>query len=244
LSALTTVWMPRLFALADLRVRDSVLAQSRDALYALLIPVVAGLGIAGPVLLHIWAPPSYRPDSLDVIVVIIATTSFAVAGGMAHTRTLLADNRTLPVALATCVAAAVNLALNILLVPLIGIAGSAWATLASCVLLHALLADCANAVTRLRPPSPALRPAVGAAVAVAFLATLLPQGLSFLAIRAVLGLGCLAVFIAMVLTLAGVRAWPGAQRIIGPLTARLVSPRAAGVGGRGETGGGLLPTNS
>jgi O-antigen/teichoic acid export membrane protein len=59
LGALTTVWMPRVFALTGARVRDRVLAQSRDALYALLVPVVMGLGIGAPVLLHIWAPPIY-----------------------------------------------------------------------------------------------------------------------------------------------------------------------------------------
>jgi O-antigen/teichoic acid export membrane protein len=39
LYVLNTAWMPRVFALADTRVRTSVLAESRDFLYALLIPM-------------------------------------------------------------------------------------------------------------------------------------------------------------------------------------------------------------
>jgi hypothetical protein len=55
--------MPRVFALSDLRARNSVLAHTRNALYALLLPVLVGRGISAPVLLRIWAPPSYRPAS-------------------------------------------------------------------------------------------------------------------------------------------------------------------------------------
>lgn len=222
LGALNTVWMPRVFALADERVRDSVLAQSRDALYALLVPVVMGLGIGAPVLLRVWAPPSYRPNDLTVIVAIIATSSFAVAGGMTHTRTLLAAGRTLPVALATSLAAVVNLVLNMLLVPVLHIGGSACATLLSYALLQALLAACARSATRFRPPAPTLLIGIGAAVAVAFAATWLPMSPGFLVLRLVLGLGCLAVFVAMMLTLAGGAAWPRARRFAGPLISRLV----------------------
>jgi O-antigen/teichoic acid export membrane protein len=216
LTALNTVWMPRVFALADARIRNSVLAQSRDALYALLIPVVAGLGIGAPVLLRIWAPPSYSPNSLPVIVTIVATTSFMVAGGMAHTRTLLAGGRTAPVALATGSAAIANLALNILLVPHLGIDGSALATLLSYGLLQALLAANARGVARLRRPSPRLVLGILGAVAAAFSAALLPISFGFLVIRAVLASGCLAVFLAITFTLADGRRWPLASRIARP----------------------------
>lgn len=222
LAALNIVWMPRVFALAEGRIRDSVLAQSRDALYALLIPVVAGLGIAAPVLLRIWAPPSYRPDSLMLIVAIIATSSFAVAGGMSHTRTMLAAGRTRPVARATCGAAMFNLALNILLVPVLGIGGSAGAALASYALLQALLGASARAAVRLRGPRPLLWVAMLAAAVVAVGAAWLPVSLGFLALRAVLALGCVVVFLAITLALAGVRALPSADRIARPLISRLV----------------------
>jgi len=222
LGALTTVWMPRVFALADARVRNSVLAQSRDAVYALLVPVVMGLGIGAPVLLHIWAPPIYAPNSLRGIVAIIAVASFAVAGGMSHTRTLLAAGRTVPVAVAGTLAAALNLLLNLALVPVLRLAGSALATLISYMVLHAMLAAAAGTVTRLRMPRAALLVAVAVAVAAAFGAVRLPVTSSFLVGRGVAGLVCAMVFGAMVLALAGDTALRPARRIGRPLISRLV----------------------
>jgi O-antigen/teichoic acid export membrane protein len=222
LSALNTVWMPRVFALGDARVRDSVLVHSRDALYALLIPVIIGLGISAPVLLRIWAPPSYRPDSLVGVVAIVATTSVAYAGGLSHIRTLLAAGRTLPVAVSTVVAAAINLSLNIAAVPLLGIYGSALATLVSYMALQALLGVVARGAARLRSPPPALVAGLIAAVAIVFLALGLPMSPAFLAVRVAGGAGCVVVFFAMTCALAGRPAWTRMRRMGEPLISRLV----------------------
>jgi O-antigen/teichoic acid export membrane protein len=214
LGALNTVWMPRVFGLADPRVRDSVLTQSRDALYALLTPVLAGLGIGAPVLLHIWAPVSYRPNDLLVVVALVGSSSVPLAGAMAHTRVLLAEGRALPVAWATLLAAAVNLALNIVLVPVLGLEGSALATLLSYVALHASLAGATRrGASRLEPPRRALVARMTAAVAIAFAAALLPVSVPFLGIRFAIASACLALFAAMMLTLAGRCAWPKIRRI-------------------------------
>jgi O-antigen/teichoic acid export membrane protein len=195
-------------------VRDSVLAQSRDALYALLVPVLAGLGIGAPVLLHIWAPASYRPDDLLVVVALVSSTSVALAGSMAHTRVLLAEGRTLPVASATLLAAALNLALNLVLVPVLGLEGSALATLLSYAAMQALLAKATRrGVSRLRSPDRALVVRVMAAVAIAFTAALLPESLPFLGLRFAIASACLALFVGMMFVLAGSRAWPRMRRI-------------------------------
>jgi O-antigen/teichoic acid export membrane protein len=214
LGALNTVWMPRVFALTDPRVRDSVLAQGRDALYALLIPVLAGLGIGAPVLLHIWAPASYRPDTLLVLVALVSSSSIAIAGAMSHTRVLLAEGRTLPVASATMLAAAVNLVLNIVLVPMLGLEGSALATLIGYASLHAWLASATRrGASRLPSPHRALVVRMMIAVAIAFAAALLPVNLPFLGIRLAIASACLAVFAGMMLTLAGRCASPQMRRI-------------------------------
>jgi O-antigen/teichoic acid export membrane protein len=222
LGALNTVWMPRVFALSDVRVRDRVLAQSRDALYALLIPVVMALGIGAPVLLHIWAPPTYGPNSLRGVVAIVAASSFAVAGVMSHTRTLLAAGRTLPVALATTLAATLNLLLNLALVPVLHITGSALATLISFVVLDAMLAAAARTVARLRSPRPALVVGIAGALAIAFGSARLPVSFISLVVDCVVGLMCLVVFVAMVLALAGGAGWSPARRIGRPVISRLV----------------------
>jgi O-antigen/teichoic acid export membrane protein len=222
LSALNMVWMPRVFALGDRRTRDSVLAHSRDALYALLIPVIIALGLCAPILLRIWAPPSYRPDSLVGVVAIIATTSVAYAGGLSHIRTLLAAGRTLPIAVSTLVAAAINLSLNLLTVPLLGVYGSAFATLASYVILQAMLAAVARKSTRVRSPRHALVAGVIAAIACVFVSVWLPTSPAFLAIRVAGGVACVVVFAAMTCALAGQPASARIRRIGEPLIRELV----------------------
>ncbi|MDQ6816401.1 MAG: oligosaccharide flippase family protein [Actinomycetota bacterium] len=217
LGVLNTAWMPRVFALADPSVRDAVLAQSRDALYALLIPVLVGLGLGAPLLLHAWAPQSYRPDGLLLVVALVAASSVAVAGASAQTRVLLAHARTAPVAAATMFAACLNLALNVAFVPVLGIEGSALATLLGYASLHVLLV-LSSRRTCLRPTHRRLALKLVAAVALAFLAAVLPVNVPFLVIRAALGAGCAAVFVAMLMTLSGNSTPPPMRRISAWLT--------------------------
>jgi O-antigen/teichoic acid export membrane protein len=204
LGVLDMVWMPRVFALGDLQVRDSVLMRSRDALYALLIPVVAGLGLGAPILLRLWAPASYRPDKLLLVTALVASSSIVVAGAKAHTRLLLAAGRTVPVAVATISAAVANLALNIALVPRIGIEGSALATMLSYAVLQGSLAVAARRARRLQRTRPVLVIEVVAAVSVALAAAALPVNVPMLGIRLAIGLLCLAVFASMLSILGGV----------------------------------------
>ena len=208
LGVLDTVWMPRVFALSDACVRDSVLRRSRDALYALLIPVIAGLAIGGPVLLHIWAPASYRPDGLLFVLVLVAASAIPVAGAISHTRLLLAEGRTGAIAAATLLAAGTNLGLNVALVPQFGIEGSALATLFGYGALQLTLAVAARRVRRLQPTGHALRVEVLAAVLLAFGAAAAPMSLPLLGIRLVVGLMCLAILAGMIAILSGVLGAP------------------------------------
>lgn len=203
LGVLNTVWMPRVFALGDSRVRDSVLLRSRNALYVLLIPVVAGLGIGAPVLLHLWAPPRYHPDGLLLVTGLVAVSAVPVSGAMSHTRVLLATGRTAPAAAATGIAAGINLVLNIALVPSLHIEGSALATLVSYAAMDGLLALAARRERRLRMPGRALQIEVLAAVAVALAAAALPVTLPALGVRLALGLVCAAAFASMLSIVAG-----------------------------------------
>jgi O-antigen/teichoic acid export membrane protein len=205
LGVLNNVWMPRMFALVDDGARGAVLAQSRDALYALLIPVLVGLGIGAPLLLAVWAPPSYRPAGLLGVVAIVLATAIPCSGASAHTRSLLAAGRTRPVAVATLLAAAVNLGLNLALVPVAGISGSALATLVSYGVYHAGLARPASRSVSLPWPSRALMAELGLAVAVIFGAAQLPATLPWLALRLLVAAACCAAFAAILLGLARVR---------------------------------------
>jgi O-antigen/teichoic acid export membrane protein len=126
---------------------------------------------------------------------------------------LLVAGGTLAIGLLTLVAGATNIALNIALVPLLGIEGSALAALASYALLHALLARAASRDDRLPRPRTTLiiKLAVGAAIALA--ATRLPTTAPFLAARLVIALGCLTAMGAVVLRIVAPRGGSLAGRV-------------------------------
>jgi O-antigen/teichoic acid export membrane protein len=213
LSVLNAVWLPRVFAVATSSLRRSVLTQSRDALYGLLVPAVIGLAVGAPLVLRVWAPASYRPDGLQLVVALVAIASLPVAGMLAATRVLLVAGSTLAIGLLTLAAGAANIALNIVLVPLLGIAGSALAALASYALLHALLARASSRDQRLPRPRTTLliKLAVGAAIALA--ASRLPTTTPFLAARMVIALGCLAAMGTVMLTIVAPKGGSLAARV-------------------------------
>jgi O-antigen/teichoic acid export membrane protein len=210
LGVLYSVWDARIFSIATLSLRRSVLASSRNALYALLIPAVAGLSIGAPLVLRVWAPPSYRPDGLLVVVALVAVTSFVVAGMLASSKVLLMEGRTAVIAAFTVVAGAANVALNIALVPSMGIDGSALATLLGYGLLYAFLTLAARRKERLPRPSTKLVAKLVAACAVAFAATRLPTTLPFLVLRLTVAGFCLVTVVAMLFAIAA----PGRSRIL------------------------------
>jgi O-antigen/teichoic acid export membrane protein len=197
LGLLSAAWLPRIFAVSDAGLRRSVLSRSRDELFALLVPVVVGLGAGAPIALRIWAPASYRPDGLQLVVVLVALASFPVAGLLADQRVLLSADRTLAVGVLTCLAGATNIALNVALVPVLGIAGSAVGVLLSYALLHATLAIAARRVERLGRPRGALLARLAAAGGVTLAVTRLPASAPVLALRLAVAVACFVVVVAM-----------------------------------------------
>jgi O-antigen/teichoic acid export membrane protein len=224
LGALSAIWLPRIFGVAG-SLRRSVLAQSRDELYRLLVPAIVGLSVGAPIALRIWAPASYRPDGLQIVVALVALASFPVAGFLACQRLLLATGHTLAVGTLTIVAGAANIALNLALVPQLGIEGSALGVLLSYSLLYTLLALAARRVERLPRPRGALIAQMAAAVAVAVAVTRLPVDTPLLALRLAVAVFCLGVVVTTMLRIAGPRRHPTA----GPLAAREERASAKGV---------------
>ena len=213
LFVLNSVWMPRVFALADTKVRTSVLGASRDLLYALLIPIVVGLCAASPIILSIWVPASYQPGGLLLIVAIVAVTAFPYAGMMSATRVLMFSGNTLAVGVATVVAALVNIGLNVLLVPKLGIAGASLATFCSFSLLFGLLAIRSRLISRLPRPPATLIAKILLAAAISLASTKLPMDSTTMAIRAAVTLGCLVAFVAMLTSIISPTRHPLAGRV-------------------------------
>jgi O-antigen/teichoic acid export membrane protein len=194
LGALTTVWMPRFFAIEDDAQRTAVLAASRVALNRLLAPVVVGMSLACPLVLRLWAPPGFHPDDLVLVTVLVILSAVPYTAVQSATRDLLSRSATRSVAWATVLAALANIGLNIVLIPALGLTGAAVATFLSYGVQHGFLLIS----TGLPHPAPGQSrwgPAyvvVGAALALA--STLIPLSVWGLLLRGGLALVCLACF--------------------------------------------------
>ena len=134
----SAAWTPRFAALRNERDRRDLAAQSRDELYRILMPVLLGVTLGAPVLLRIVAPASFEPESLTAVVFLVALCAFPVATSGAVTRLLVILRRGKTVGAISVIGAAVNVALNFLLIPMIGILGAAVATLVAYILLALL----------------------------------------------------------------------------------------------------------
>jgi O-antigen/teichoic acid export membrane protein len=221
IGVLNAAWLPRIFALDEKRERAEVLAASRDALYSLLIPVVVGLSVASPLLLRIWAPAEYRPDDLLLVTACVIAAVLPYTAGITASRALLAHGETRWMASATLIAAVVNVALNVVLVPLHGLLGSALATFLAYCLLQRLLVTRAQSVAPIkRTPATRVLGLVGAGLA-ALIAAAMPTNEMFLALRSVAVLACLAWFTSRLLSITTTGKFP--QRP----TRRFVSNRPA-----------------
>ena len=129
-------WAPHFAALRDAVARRELAMHSRNELYRMLGPVLLAVTLVSPVALPILAPASYRVHELTVVVFIVAVTAFPVVASGATGRLLLVERRGVAVGVIAAVAGVVNIGANLLLVPVLGIAGAAVST----VVAYAVLA--------------------------------------------------------------------------------------------------------
>ena len=187
-------WMPRIYAVADRVTRSRLLASSRDMMNLLLIPVVCGLAAGAPVLLEVWVPQSFHPAGLTLIVAIIAICTFPFGQFQANLRALMSEGRTGRAAVATLVAAAVNIGLNVVMVPFLGITGSAIATVLSYALCARLIRPPVSSGLQVPGASVLLRTLIGGAVVITLAIGVLPTSPVWLAIRLAMGAVALLAF--------------------------------------------------
>ena len=187
-------WMPRIYAVADRVARSRLLASSRDMMNLLLIPVVCGLAAGAPLVLGVWVPKSFHPAELAPIVAIVAICTFPFGQFLANLRALMSERRTGRAAVATLVAAAVNIGLNLVMVPFLGITGSAIATVLSYALCARLTRPTASSGLQVPGTSVLLRTLIGGAIAVTLAIGVLPTSPVWLAIRLAMGAGALFAF--------------------------------------------------
>jgi O-antigen/teichoic acid export membrane protein len=215
-------WMPRIYAVTDRQARSRLLASSRDMMNLLLIPVVCGIAAWAPLVLAVWVPRSFHPLELTPIVAIIAICTFPFGQFVANLRALMSEGRTGRAAVATLVAAAVNVGLNIAMVPFFGITGSAVATVLSYALCARLTRPPVSSGLQVPGASFHLSALIGGAVVVTLAIGYMPTSTAWLAVRLALGAVALVAF-ALLLR----RAMAGFDT-----SSRLVTPVAVGEKGR------------
>lgn len=195
LSSVSQAWTPRLAAIRDRSVRRVLTTRSRDELYRLCVPVILGIVLASPILLRIVAPASFDPSTLLIVSALVAAAAFPFAASGATSRELLILRRTRPLAVVAFVAAAVNVALNLLLVPLWGIAGAAAATLVAFSVQAVLQRFSLRGEGEWPRTPPFLLALIGIAGVVVAGSTLLPQSPTVNLVRFGLALLCLPWFV-------------------------------------------------
>jgi O-antigen/teichoic acid export membrane protein len=187
-------WMPRIYSVPDRASRARLLASSRDMMNLLLIPVVCGLAAGAPVVLDVWVPASFHPAQLTPIVAIVAVCTFPFGQFLANLRALMSEGKTGRAAVATLVAAGVNIGLNVVMVPFLGITGSAIATVLSYALCARLTRPPVSSGLQVPGASVLLRTLIGGAIAVTLAFGILPTSPVWLAIRLAISAGALLVF--------------------------------------------------
>ncbi|WFR66462.1 polysaccharide biosynthesis C-terminal domain-containing protein [Curtobacterium flaccumfaciens] len=188
-------WAPHFAALRDAVARRSLAMHARDELYLLLAPVLLAVTLVSPLALPVLAPASYRVDELTVVVFVVALTAFPVVASGATGRLLFVARRGVAVGVIAAVAGAVNIAANIVLVPLTGIVGAGIATVVAYAVLAVLQQAALPDRRHWRGPSRRVVLIVLAALAVAAVSVFLPQDLPWNLVRAVGVLACLPWFL-------------------------------------------------
>lgn len=182
-------WLPRVFSMRDGDVAH-VLTRSRNALYMLLIPFTLGVSVAAPLLLRLWAPASYRPDQLQLAVVLVVASAYPFAGTSTSGLILMRAGRTGRAAAVSTAAGAVNIGLNFALVPWLGIDGSAIATLATYLGMHLISVVASREFCALPCMSRRLLAEIGITMGLAFAVTTTPVTASTLVLRGAVGCVC------------------------------------------------------
>ncbi len=184
-------WAGRIASVRDENEQWSVIGRSRDELYRAFGPMILGVMLAAPLLLRVLAPATFRPASLLPVVLLVLTSGVPVIGALASGRALITSRRTKPIAIAAGVAAAVNIGLNVIMVPWLGLGGAAGATLIAFT-LQAVIQRLLLPRGRRWPRTPASVVVVlTCCVAIAASSAYLPQDAAWIAARAFAAILCL-----------------------------------------------------
>jgi O-antigen/teichoic acid export membrane protein len=192
LYAINFAWSPIVYGAPEER-RWQTLADTRDPLFGVAALAISAVAIGAPVALAIAAPSSYSPEELTPVTAIVALSGIPMVAYLAHAHAIIWHGRTGVLAFATPTSAALNIGLNIALIPPLGLEGAAVATAVSYTALALLTLPFARRMTGLRAPGRPALIAVSGAGAVVAVSLLLPvEGAVWLTVRTAAAVGLAA----------------------------------------------------
>jgi peptidoglycan/LPS O-acetylase OafA/YrhL/O-antigen/teichoic acid export membrane protein len=154
--ALNQAWLPLLLGTAEER-RWEILTATSRSVHLIAAFVAATIALSAPLALLVAVPGSYGRAALVPVSAIVAFSVLPYVTGATYSQVLFLTGKTRLFALAAPLAAVVNIALNIALLPVIGLVGAAVATVVAYAVLPAVFAPAAFRIVAL---SAALRDAL------------------------------------------------------------------------------------
>ncbi|MDQ3756267.1 MAG: lipopolysaccharide biosynthesis protein [Actinomycetota bacterium] len=176
IQSLNNAWGPMVYGSAE-RGRWELLASTTSMMYTLALFIAGGVAIGAPLPLRLLLPDSFDPEGLAAVCAIVGFCVVPTVTYLSGVHVVFRQRRTVVLAWTTPLAGVVNIVLNMMLIPIWGLAGSAVATLLSYVLWAGLVRRAANrAQPVLWDRGVEVRTYVGAATFVAVGATIPAAG--------------------------------------------------------------------
>jgi O-antigen/teichoic acid export membrane protein len=193
-SAVYNAWVPVVYGAADDH-RWDVLADTAALLYRLGGFIGGAIAILAALVLSAVAPPQYDPHELVVVSAVVTTAVVPFVASLAYLLVLLWYRRTVTLSWTMLSAAGVNILLNIVLVPRLGLVGAASATVVSYTLLALLLWSRARTFAAVPSGRQAIAAGAATAAAAAALSVALPDDAIATVIR--VAAACLLLLLAL-----------------------------------------------
>jgi O-antigen/teichoic acid export membrane protein len=127
-AGLNGAWTPMIFG-SGRETRWRFLADSAVDVLRVAAPVIAAIAVGAPCALAVFAPSDYDLAGLGTVSALVALASLGYLGYVTQANVIVWRGRTAVLAVATPLAAALNIALCFLLIPPMGLDGAALATL-------------------------------------------------------------------------------------------------------------------
>ncbi len=148
IAALNQAWVPLILGAEESR-RWQILGAMSGVVYLFAAATAVALALVAPLGLLIAAPASYGRAKLVPVCAVVAVAALPYAISGTYFQIVLVRGRTRVMALAAPLAAAVNVGLNLILLPVIGLTGAALATVGGYAVLPVVVALRARRMVRI-----------------------------------------------------------------------------------------------